>query len=664
MKNPFKKPSEVGKVQASPKPTKEKPKSKPKKKKDVGKTSSADSAQAGKILKKKIKKNNDKKSKPLTTTKTTKPDVRKEKPVKKVKAPQARLVAATNAAPTDDDPNSPGSGGELSLEQIAVLKQVLGIKTQKQLEKFRSNFTPENIAQIKKNLNDPSKRKTLQKENADVANDDLKGFAKFSGGPQAFVGLDPTKWVLQKFRFDGKSKCEVTGDLEEINAPIKEGVIQFITSPITYLAMMFQSNMLKFASEKQKYTLLLRKGTYQYRPLNTMDADDPNAKGIFTLLMWTYRKLPCFPNNELPMQARDKYTDDMTYQGHKLHSGPDNIPVLPGRGMGIGDAPNLCVIKDVDPTDVYQGTVGDCWLLGAISSLAEFDGAIKRLFKKTKLLDKRPLPGPNMYTIVLCDLETWKPKIYHIDERLPVKSDSSGKLLSCRLSGYGELWPALLEKAMAIHCGGWDAIHGGQCTHAWSIMTGCKEQYDIERNPKTGKFFALSKFNPNTKKWEKHYNNPKDDPGNNLWKSDWPKEGGGGSGEITEDDLFRRLCKWDDVNFIMSVATTGAGGVSSVGLDPGLIDDHAYSLIECYENVAGTGVSLAKLRNPWGSGEIETGEFDGDGPGWDKYPQIVEALNPVFEDDGMFWVTKEEIFRFFQTFYLSASNMTEFVEDE
>jgi len=195
-------------------------------------------------------------------------------------------------------------------------------------------------------------------------------------------------------------------------------------------------------------------------------------------------------------------------------------------------------------------------------------------------------------------------------------------------------------------------------------MTGCKEQYDIERNPKTGKFFALSKFNPNTKKWEKHYNNPKDDPGNNLWKSDWPKEGGGGSGEITEDDLFRRLCKWDDVNFIMSVATTGAGGASSVGLDPGLIEDHAYSLIECYENVAGTGVSLAKLRNPWGSGEIETGEFDGDGPGWDKYPQIVEALNPVFEDDGMFWVTKEEIFRFFQTFYLSASNMTEFVEDE
>lgn len=187
MKNPFKQTessssSEVGKEQASPKPRKEKSKPKPKskKKKDVGKTSSADSAQAEKILKKKKKKNNDNKSKPSTT----KSDVRKEKTVKKVKAPQARLLAATKAAPTDDDSNSPGSGGELTQEQIAVLKQVLGIKTQEQLEKFRSNFTPEEISRIKKNLSDPSKRKVLQTKNADVANDDLKGFANFSGGPQ------------------------------------------------------------------------------------------------------------------------------------------------------------------------------------------------------------------------------------------------------------------------------------------------------------------------------------------------------------------------------------------------------------------------------------------------------------------------------------------------
>jgi len=556
---------------------------------------------------------------------------------------------------------TPGMGGELLPEQIAAIKQVMGIRSDEQMERFATMFEPEEVARIKESLNDPSKKKSLNKKNAAAAGGDT-GFAKYNGGPQAFVGLDPSKWRLQRYRFEGKSKCEVKGKLEEVHAPVKDGLIHFLTSPITHIAMMFQSNILNYDESRQKYTMLHRLGTYQYRPQGTTDPDDPDAKGTYTLLMWTYEHLPPFPNNELPMKFRDKYTDNMSYLGHDLHW-DGNLPVMPGRGMGIGDAPNLCVIKDVDPTDVYQGTVADCWLLGAISSVAEFDGAIKHLFRKTKLLHKRPLPGPNMYTITLYDLDTWKPVSYQIDERLPVKSDGSGKLLACRLSGYGELWPALLEKAFAIHCGGWDAIYGGCCTHAWSIMTGCKHQYEIQRNPKTGKFFCLTKFNPNTRKWEKHYNNSKKDPGNNLWKSDWPKVGGGGPGEITEDDLFERICQWDDTNYIMSAATTGSGGVSSVGQDSGLVNDHAYSLISAHDNVAGTGIGLLNMRNPWGSGEIDNGEFDDDGPGWEKYPQIKEELNPVIVDDGAFWVTKEEFFRFYQTIYVCACDMTRFIED-
>jgi len=95
----------------------------------------------------------------------------------------------------------------------------------------------------------------------------------------------------------------------------------------------------------------------------------------------------------------------------------------------------------------------------------------------------------------------------------------------------------------------------------------------------------------------------------------------------------------------------------------GVVDNHAYSVIECINDVAGTDIDLIKVRNPWGKGEIEDGEFDDDGPGWDRYPQIKKALNPVVADDGIFWVTKQEFFQFFQTIYLSASDMTEFLED-
>ena len=53
-----------------------------------------------------------------------------------------------------------------------------------------------------------------------------------------------------------------------------------------------------------------------------------------------------------------------------------------------------------------------------------------------------------------------------------------------------------VEKAVAIHCGGWDEIDGGHCTHAWRLLTGCKQQYTFAND---GRGFAcLGKFNPNS----------------------------------------------------------------------------------------------------------------------------------------------------------------------
>ena len=44
----------------------------------------------------------------------------------------------------------------------------------------------------------------------------------------------------------------------------------------------------------------------------------------------------------------DAYTDDFAYEGHRLHS-ESNPPLCPGRGMGVGDVPELKLIGDVDP---------------------------------------------------------------------------------------------------------------------------------------------------------------------------------------------------------------------------------------------------------------------------------------------------------------------------
>ena len=93
----------------------------------------------------------------------------------------------------------------------------------------------------------------------------------------------------------------------------------------------------------------------------------------------------------------------------------------------------------------------------------------------------------------------------------------------------------------------------------------------------------------------------------------------------------------------------------------GIVDGHAYTVLTCVKDVAGTDFALAQVRNPWGTGEFESGQWDDDGPGWSMYPEVKDALNPALGvDDGIFWVSREEFFKYFKTIYLSASDMTEF----
>lgn len=459
--------------------------------------------------------------------------------------------------------------------------------------------------------------------------------------------IDHSKWKVTSMQFSGSVLAESIGKTEEIKGDIQQAIADFKSNPTRYISLQYQTAMLDWPVKQQRYKIVHREGTNYYTPQNV------SPDGWMTCLMQHYQALPPFPNDELPAAARDVYTDTIlnTCMGRKLPK-----PLLPGRGMGVVDDFKIKMIGNVDPSDIKQGAVGDCWLLSGISSLAEFDGAIKKLFRKTKNWHNMPNDKPNMYTITLWDLPTWTEVDIVVDERLCANPNKTG-LLSAKPSCDGELWVCYLEKAVAAHCGGWDKITGGHCTHAWALLTGCREQYTIFCNKKTGKYYCSSRYDPNKKQWSTYTNAPGDSYAG-VWPGVWPEVGGGGDGELTQDEVFMRLCAWDRVNFIM-----GAGRSNDVAKEAGMVDNHGYSVIECRNNVAGTDIDLIKVRNPWGKGEIENGEFDDDGPGWDEYPQIKRELKPVVADDGIFWVTKEEFFRLYDTIYVSASNMTEFLED-
>mmetsp|Transcript_89272 Transcript_89272/g.236043 ORF Transcript_89272/g.236043 Transcript_89272/m.236043 type:complete len:569 (-) Transcript_89272:606-2312(-) len=455
-----------------------------------------------------------------------------------------------------------------------------------------------------------------------------------------FGDHDAGKWVLTSTEYDGSyGIIGGTPVVQEKTGPIQEGLDLLKQEPHKYLSLWYQTDMMSWPTEQQQYSLCERR--------KQRIVVKETQGGPFTYVESKYHALP-----DCEVQP-DQFTDSMAYAGAPCTQGKQ-----PGRGQGCADVPGLSVIKDVDPNDVLQGSVGDCWLLSAMSALAEFSGAVKKVFNKTPGIESLPGPGENKYVVTLYDLKTWKPVDIEIDERLPGNPNGSG-LLGCSPSASGDLWAPYIEKACAIHCGGWDKINGGQCTHAWRMLTGCKEQYTFMPDA-SGMYGCFGAMNPNTNEWEELANSPHDGF-RGLWPNPWPAVGGGGGlqHKVDRDEMFERMCAFDDENFIMGAGTKSGSDTQDTD---GIVDGHAYTIIDCVNNAGGTEFDLIKVRNPWGSGEFKSGMWDDDGPGWTQYPQVKEALNPVAADDGVFWVDKEEFFKYFKTIYVCAKNMTEFIE--
>ena len=464
-----------------------------------------------------------------------------------------------------------------------------------------------------------------------------------------------------KFRFDevissGSYSYQKSGETKAVDGLISDGIAEFKANPGKYVAISYQTNKTDWPEDQQNYTLYMRKG---WQGLKPKEDDD----GWQTWIMCRYEALP-----EIDIgSAADPHTDGMNYRGNKLHHPVNNPPLQPGRGMGCADIPGLKIIGDVDPNDVHQGQVGNCWLLSAISALAEFDGAVHKLFANTPGgIEDMPREAPNEYHVTLYDLSTWEPVDVVVDERLAANAQNPGKLLGATPSDDGELWVCYLEKAFAVHCGGWDEINGGQCTHAWSILTGCKETYDDPRRD-DGMYQCLGKYNPNEDKWEAQHSSIKKTFPRHL------------AHEVARRRRRVRRCRRREVprslrgRPVQEDRRVGReqlhhrcrhGGIRDDTKDTdGIVDGHAYTVLRAIEDVAGSGFDMVQVRNPHGHGELENGYWDDDGPGWDEHPSVKKALRPVQRDDGIFWMSKEEFFKYFHNIYLCAKDMSDFLRD-
>ena len=135
----------------------------------------------------------------------------------------------------------------------------------------------------------------------------------------------------------------------------------------------------------------------------------------------------------------------------------------------------------VEPGDINQGALGNCYLLAALSSLAEFPERVKAMFV-TQQINKA---GIYMVRFFLNGQET--PVI--VDEFLPCNASGKPAFATCRDS---ELWVSILEKAWAKLHGTYARTEGGlPCFAASHIMGVPSESHQHDGIESTEDFFDM-----------------------------------------------------------------------------------------------------------------------------------------------------------------------------
>ena len=251
---------------------------------------------------------------------------------------------------------------------------------------------------------------------------------------------------------------------------------------------------------------------------------------------------------------------------------------------------NLCS-KGVEPNDVRQGDLGDCYFICALSALAEKPERAKRIILSKNFSEE------GVYSVALCITGVWEEVI--VDDLFPW--NLSKKKPAFSQSRSNDLWVMLLEKAWAKVHGGYLNIESGFTSEALFSLTGAP-------------VYTYFISNENS------------------------------------DKNWQAILDGEANNYIMTAST---GDFNSSGNDAqdkqtGLSASHGYSLLAgVVVDHQGQKLRLVKLRNPWGTGEWR-GDWSDNSPLWT--PELKAKLEVKAEDDGIFFMSFEDWQKYFTSF--------------
>ena len=255
-------------------------------------------------------------------------------------------------------------------------------------------------------------------------------------------------------------------------------------------------------------------------------------------------------------------------------------------------------------TDIRQGRLGNCYLLSALASLVRFPEKIHRLFYTEGI--KYGIIGVWFF------LEgSWNLTI--IDTLIPCINN---KPAFSHCGSSKESWVMFIEKAWAKLNNNYYNTNGGDTNDILQFLLGSLS-YDLDLSNEN-----LIKQYLNGNLW------------NNLCKEF-------NSGKIITTGSLKKLTSNDDIDGMINPLSINSN-------DGGLLDNHAYSIIDIKEFA---NFKLLKLYNPWGKFEWNGEWSDYDTNNWTD--NIRKKLNHYNVEDGCFWIKWEDFFSNFGYFFVS-----------
>lgn len=334
--------------------------------------------------------------------------------------------------------------------------------------------------------------------------------------------------------------------------------------------------------------------------------------------------------------------------------------------------PHLAWEDCIEPGDLTQGGLGNCWLVAAIAALAEFPNAVRELFVETDAARGR-------YVVRLYDMDRAAWENVEIDDYIPCTREDDWSRLAYTQGADGtrryrhediydskgrkrvpgkwvplfgrptrnRVWALLLEKAMAKFVGCYAHLAGGSEPYALSAFTGFPLVYCFARPAEDA-----AESRAVLSRWDRHGSQHfgRGVTGHAFVEIEGAKT------PLNDKEMWAKLIKYEAQNYLMTSSITKfEQPQTSQGFfrPDGLVLGHAYSMISGKTAVKSNGdiVSLVLLRNPHGEvSECEDGVFASHWTGpwcngcasWERHPEVAVQVGYCPANDGMFWMTWED----------------------